>query len=59
VAAEHRAVCEATIARRADDAAAILEAHYRRTEEFVALAMADTRQDRYRLHSTRLDQMSV
>jgi DNA-binding GntR family transcriptional regulator len=46
VAAEHRAICEATIARRADDAAALLEAHYRRTAEFLGMAMAGTRQDR-------------
>ncbi len=46
VAAEHRAICEATIARRADDAAALLEAHYRRTGEFLGTAMAGTRQDR-------------
>ena len=46
VAAEHRAICEATIARRADDAATLLEAHYRRTGEFLGTAMAGTRQDR-------------
>jgi GntR family transcriptional regulator, carbon starvation induced regulator len=46
VAAEHRAVCEATIARRADDAANLLEAHYRRTGEFLGSAMAGTWQDR-------------
>jgi GntR family transcriptional regulator, carbon starvation induced regulator len=46
VAAEHRGICEAAIARRADDAAALLEAHYRRTGEFLGTAMAGTRQDR-------------
>jgi GntR family transcriptional regulator, carbon starvation induced regulator len=46
VAAEHRGICEATIARRADDAPALLEAHYRRTAEFLGTAMAGTRQDR-------------
>jgi len=46
VAVEHRAICDAAIARRPDDAAALLEAHYRRTGDFLGKALAGTRRDR-------------
>jgi DNA-binding GntR family transcriptional regulator len=42
VAAEHAALCEATLARRANDAAALLEGHYRHTADFLSDALEDT-----------------
>src|SRR5690349_2984120 len=41
VAAEHKAICEAVIARRADEASALLEAHYRRTGQFLGSAVGE------------------
>lgn len=36
VGAEHKAICEATIGRNADEACTLLEAHYRRTGHFLS-----------------------
>ncbi len=36
VAAEHRAICEAAIARRAEEACTLLDSHYRRTGQFLS-----------------------
>jgi DNA-binding GntR family transcriptional regulator len=41
VLAEHKAICEAAIARRADEASALLDAHYRRTGQFLISAAGE------------------
>jgi GntR family transcriptional regulator, carbon starvation induced regulator len=41
VLAEHKAICEAAIARRADEASALLDAHYRRTGQFLISAVGE------------------